>query len=88
MSPPPRQSGEVEPCDTCEWLDGFNTSSNSVNVTGGLTFGGLVEMWCEPGLEAADGAVFSSAVCTPDFWNMCHENFTCDREWKLRRGRK
>ena len=80
-SPPPRhQVGEVAPCDTCLWLDSFNSSSMTVNSTGGLQLGGLVEMQCLPGLEAEDGSVFSSAICTPDVWNQCYDNFTCDRE--------
>ncbi|XP_043201876.1 uncharacterized protein LOC122370388 [Amphibalanus amphitrite] len=72
-------AGDIVQCDTCEWLPSFNASSGvNISVTGGMQFGGLVEMACLPGLEAADGSVFSSAICTPDAWNLCHTNFSCD----------
>ncbi|KAF0306628.1 Complement factor H-related protein 4 [Amphibalanus amphitrite] len=72
-------AGDIVQCDTCEWLPSFNASSGvNISVTGGTQFGGLVEMACLPGLEAADGSVFSSAICTPDAWNLCHTNFSCD----------
>ena len=68
-------------CDTCDWLPSFNSSSTvNVTVLGGLQFGGLVEMTCLNNMEAADGSVFSSAICTPDAWNLCHPSFTCDCE--------
>ncbi|XP_037082358.1 complement factor H-related protein 4-like [Pollicipes pollicipes] len=68
--------GVVEHCSVCAWSSGFNSSVFSTSVSGS-SFGQLVEMACPDGLEAADGAVNSTAICTPDSWDKCHDSFNC-----------
>lgn len=67
-------------CSTCVWPPEFDHPLMSVNKSE-PGFGQLVEMECSPGLQAADNSTRSSAVCTPDGWERCHDSFNCSCEF-------